>query len=469
MANVIFGEPRFVPPKEDDKDRNDVYMGVFFDGTSNNRENIEGRRKNPNLKNTYASKKDGSNTSYGNDNSNVDRLEKAYPKNKEKHYYSIYVEGIGTKNPDKNPDGTLDYYGDFTRGQGYGTGETGLFEKVEKGCFDLVRKLKKENEKNISTLYVDVFGFSRGATAARIFVNELYKTKNPKDRDSYNLGYLGKAFKELDYKAKPYRIKIRFLGLYDTVSSYGNNVFDDVDADKVPLQIPTVGFTVHLTAEDEYRENFPLTNIASAEANSIELTLPGCHSDIGGGYKNREEEIVIITETGSKIEQEKKYLSEQGWFKSWELKELPALVPYYLKGTRTLSNKYSFVILHLMAEFGKRKYKIPWDYENFLNKENKYKVPSALDSIKKRIDEYAFNDKPKLKFYTNRQMESKRKKVWQSQKEADDFDLMVGDHNILIDLRNQYLHCSASMDGIGMEPQMDSGSNIVRERKKISG
>ncbi|MEL1255774.1 DUF2235 domain-containing protein [Flavobacterium sp. DGU38] len=465
MSNIIFGKPRFEPPKEDNKERNDVYLGVFFDGTSNNRENIEGRRKNPELKNTSASNKDGSNTSYGNDHSNVDRLEKAYPKNKGNHYYSVYVEGIGTKNPDKNDDGTLDYYGDFTRGQGYGTGETGLFEKVEKGCQDIVRKLKKEKEKNISTLYVDIFGFSRGATAARIFVNELYKVKNPRDKDSYNLGNLGKAFKELSYKVKPYRVKIRFLGLYDTVSSYGSNVFDDIDTDKVPLQIPIVGFTVHLTAEDEYRENFPLTNIASAGANSIELTLPGCHSDIGGGYKNGEE-IVILTESAPIIEAEKKHVLEQGWFLPDQLKERPPLVPYYLKGTRTLSNKYSFVILHLMAEFGKRKYKIPWKYK-ILNED--YKIPKELNKVKERIDEYAFEGKPKMKFYTKKQIELKRKKEWKNQQEINDFNTMVTDYYLLPGLRNKYLHCSASMDGIGMEPQMDNLSNIIRKRKKISG
>ncbi|WP_163411394.1 T6SS phospholipase effector Tle1-like catalytic domain-containing protein [Flavobacterium ajazii] len=465
MSNILFGKPRFVPPKEDNKERNDVYLGVFFDGTSNNRENIEGRRKDPELKNTSVSSNDGSNTSYGNDHSNVDRLEKAYPKNKGNHYYSVYVEGIGTKNPDKNEDGTLDYYGDFTRGQGYGTGETGLFEKVEKGCQDIVKKLQEKKELNISTLYVDVFGFSRGATAARIFVNELYKVKNPKDKDTYNLGDLGKAFKELGYKVKPYRIKIRFLGLYDTVSSYGSNVFDDIDADKVPLQIPAVGFTVHLTAEDEYRENFPLTNIASAGANSVELTLPGCHSDIGGGYKDGEE-IVILTESAPIIEAEKKHVLEQGWFLPDQLKERPPLVPYYLKGTRTLSNKYSFVILHLMAEFGKRKYKIPWKYK-ILNED--YKIPKELNKVKERIDAYAFEGKPKMKFYTKKQIESKRKKEWKNQQEIDDFNTIVADYYLLPGLRNKYLHCSASMDGIGMEPQMDNLSNIIRKRKKISG
>ncbi|WP_281234445.1 T6SS phospholipase effector Tle1-like catalytic domain-containing protein [Flavobacterium gelatinilyticum] len=465
MSNVIFGEPRFVPPKKDNKEVNDVYMGVFFDGTSNNRQNIEGRRKDPELKNSYASNKDGSNTSYGNDNTNVDRLEKAYPKDNASHYYSVYVEGIGTKNPEKNDDGTLDYYGDFTRGQGYGTGETGLFEKVEKGCFDITRKLKKENEINIGTLYLDVFGFSRGATAARIFVNELYKKKVATDKKSYNLGYLGKAFEKLSYTVKPHRIKIRLLGIYDTVSSYGSDVFDDISKDKVPLKIPTVGFTVHLTAEDEFRKNFPLTTIASASSNSIELTLPGCHSDIGGGYKSGTE-TVILTETGSKIAEEKKYLLEQGWFKPEQLKELPSITPYYLEGTRFLSNKYSLVILHLMAEFGKRKFKIPWKYK-ILNKD--YVIPDKLKKVKERIDAYAFGNKPKLKFYTSKQIELKRKKEWKNQKEIDDFNTMVADYYLLPDLRKKYLHCSANMDGIGMEPQMDNASNIIRKRKTISG
>jgi len=469
MSNIIFGEPRFVPPKEDDKETNDVYIGVFFDGTSNNRKNIEGRRKDPTLKNTYISDNDGSNTSYGNDHTNVDKLQKAYPKIKEKHYYSIYIEGIGTKNPEEKKDGSLSYYGDFTRGQGYGTGETGLFEKVEKGCQDIVKLLKKENEKNISTLYIDVFGFSRGAAAARIFANELYKVKNPKNKDSYNLGYLGKAFKELNYKIKPRRIKIRFLGLYDTVSSYGSNVFDDIKKDKVPLLIPTVGFTVHLTAEDEHRKKFPLTNIASAGTNSIELTLPGVHSDIGGGYKNLTNdlkdkgEIVILTETYSTIEAEKQRALEHGWYDKDQLQEHSK----YLKGTRkNLSNEYSLIILHLMAEFGKRKYKIPWDYENILNKD--YKIPLALQYIKKRLDGYAFECKPKMTFFTKKELEEKEKRLRNNANT--EFDLQAQDHKMLMNLRKNYLHCSASMDGAGMEPNKKHNLiDIDWNRKIIQG
>lgn len=468
MANVHFGKPRFVLPLEDDQEANDVYMGVFFDGTSNNRENIEGRRKDPSLKNSYISDNDGSNTSYGNDNTNVDRLEKAYLKDKEKHYYSVYVEGIGTKNPKKNKDGTIDYYGDFTRGQGYGEGETGLFEKVEKGCFDIVEKLIYEKEKRISTFYLDVFGFSRGAAAARIFVNELNKNKTAGKKNNYKWGHLGKAFKELDYKTEPQRITVRFLGIFDTVSSYGSNVFDDVEKDKVPLTISDeVGFTVHLTAEDEHRIKFPLTTIESAGENSIELTLPGSHSDIGGGYKSGPE-TVILTETGSKIEAEKKYVLEQGWFFPHELKELPSISPYYLEGNRKyISNKYSFVILHLMAEFGNRKYEIPWKYETELN--HHYKIPKELNKIKSRIDEYAFEKKSKLQYYTKNEIEAKRKKTWHNNEEINAFNALIGEHNILVDLRNKYLHCSANMDGIGMEPTQDIQSNIIWKRTTIKG
>jgi hypothetical protein len=453
MANVVFGEPRFVVPKEDDKERNDVTIGVFFDGTSNNRENIEGRRKDPSLKTGIG------NVSFGNDNTNVDKLQKAYPN--DPHYFSIYVEGIGTKNPDKNEDGSLSYYGDFTRGQARGSGETGLFEKVEKGCFDIVRKLTKENEINISTLYIDTFGFSRGAAAARIFVNELYKVRNPKDDDSYNLGYLGKAFKELDYKTKPIRIKIRFLGLYDTVSSYGGNVFDDITGDKVQLQIPAVGFTVHLTAEDEHREMFPLTNIASASP-SKELSLPGVHSDIGGGYKNGEWEQVVLSESSKMLKSEKQKMLEQGWFKGSQMTEHM----FHLMGNRaSISNEYSLVILHLMAEFGNRKYKIPWKYKKVLNKD--YKIPPVLDTIKERIDEYAFDNKSKIIFFSKKELEEKENRLGNSQAEIDKFELQVEDHKMLMWLRNEYLHCSASMDGVGMEPRMThpvmDGSEEYRE------
>lgn len=98
--------------------------------------------------------------------------------------------------------------------------------------------------------------------------------------------------------------------MYDTVSSYDGDVFDDITVDKVPLHIPTVGFTVHLTAEDEHRKKFPLTNIASAGSESKELTLPGVHSDIGGGYNNGDWEQVILSESSQMLKKEKQKMLE---------------------------------------------------------------------------------------------------------------------------------------------------------------
>jgi len=135
--------------------------------------------------------------------------------------------------------------------------------------------------------------------------------------------------------------------------------------------------------------------------------------------------------------------------------------------SRIVNPRYrGLVILHLMAEFGARQYKIPWKYKIL---EKDYKIPKDLNKVKERIDTYAFEGKSKLKFYTNKQIEAKRKNTWQSQKELDDFNTMVADHNILLELRNQYLHCSASMDGVGMEHIQDNQSNIIWKRKIIAG
>ena len=123
-----------------------------------------------------------------------------------------------------------------------------------------------------------------------------------------------------------------------------------------------------------------------------------------------------------------------------------------------------------MTEFGKRKYKIPWKYKEELDlyhkipKEHKY-----LEDVKDRIYTYAFEGKSKLKLYTHKEIETQRKTIWKNQKGMDDFNTLVNDYDMLPKLRNRYLHCSASMHGIGMEPNQDNQSNIVWKRKIISG
>ncbi len=473
-TNVSFGDYTPPPPP---KDSVELIIGVFFDGTNNNRYNIEGRRKNKNLKNSTVSNTDGSGTSFGNDHSNVDRLQTIYPN--QVLNFSIYVEGIGTKNPEKKKDGTYSYYGDFTRGQGYGTGETGLKEKVRKGATDLFEALKEfktTNKKEIKSLTLDLFGFSRGATAARMFANEIWKYNQRKD------DVVLQELKQSKLKKIPKKINLRFIGIYDTVSSFNESnfssdtVFDDQVKNKLLLKLNgSLGYVAHLTAENEYREMFPLTNCKSMSS-GIELTLPGCHSDIGGGYNhNDKEEVVIEGSYSTYVKQDRDRMVAEGWYTVEEMKWSTGSTR--VKGKRSgISNQYSYVVLHLMTEIGERKYKIPWD-KNKMSKNYSFQNNDYLLRTKKRLWAYAFEGKSRPKYYTaealNQQkkiIEQKRAKNQLTQKEVDDYNQKAGDHNLLRTLRKGFLHFSASMDGIGMEPRRYAKTDIMEENRfKIDG
>jgi hypothetical protein len=84
-------------------------------------------------------------------------------------------------------------------------------------------------------------------------------------------------------------IAIRFVGLFDSVSSYG--LFFDNDVDDLGLTaINKARKVVHFSAADEYRKNFALTNIVSTGFKGVALSLPGVHSDVGGSYNKIEYE-----------------------------------------------------------------------------------------------------------------------------------------------------------------------------------
>lgn len=132
----------------------------------------------------------------------------------------------------------------------------------------------KNKNSFVEKIIIDVFGFSRGAAAARHFVSLLNaKTRPLKER-------LGTPQAE---------IIIKFVGLFDTVSSYGLRSSDNVKALGLALEcVPKK--VVHLTAGNEYRAHFSLTDITSSLGAGYELTLPGVHSNIGGSYAATEQE-----------------------------------------------------------------------------------------------------------------------------------------------------------------------------------
>ena len=102
----------------------DITIGIFFDGTLNNKTNTDERKNNTDAHKKHGGK-DTDNTSYNNDWSNVARMWDNYDKN-----FGIYIEGIGTQ----------DKEGDATLGYAFGTGETGIRSKVRKGCEEIVKR-----------------------------------------------------------------------------------------------------------------------------------------------------------------------------------------------------------------------------------------------------------------------------------------------------------------------------------------
>jgi hypothetical protein len=126
-------------------------------------------------------------------------------------------------------------------------------------------------DNNPTTLFfaLDVVGFSRGATTASDFINKI-------DNENYwNLGIL-----------------TRSALLFDPVGSYGAaGNSNDLGRN---FSLPTNIAVVQINAKDEKRDNFPLQSLSNSDGSLkgkhwTEITLPGVHSTIGGGYKEGEQ------------------------------------------------------------------------------------------------------------------------------------------------------------------------------------
>jgi hypothetical protein len=407
---ISFGEPEQYESNETLKGIK-VTASIFFDGTKNNRNNTFRRIDKDAKSNTSQESKTiykntkQSESSYENGYSNVAALSYMAILDKENRIVRRYVEGEGTEDDQK---------GD-TAGYAFGSGSTGIPAKVNKG-YELVKadinNVFKAKEEYVRTLTLNIFGFSRGAAAARSFMTT---TKN--------------KFKKDYPKAK---IVYRFVGLFDSVSSYEaagvwgalNYDFEN-DVEELGLRLDGMAEkVVHLTAGDEYRKNFALTTIASAIAAGVgyELQLPGAHSDIGGGYEEYEHiETRHIEEHVHSVED---WISE-GWYTEEQ-------IPYEDRrtvnciGTRKLKNSYQFVSLAIMIQFAKNN---GMTFESFdANKRNEaFKVIPELENIKNSLLDFAVSNDGAVSKVATLPSKSELKK-----------------------LRNKYLHISANAYSTGM-------------------
>ncbi|VWC64934.1 type VI secretion system protein [Burkholderia lata] len=145
--------------------------------------------------------------------------------------------------------------------------------------------------RSIKKVWVNVFGFSRGAASARVFVNRLINTWAPGGMIAGSIPF-----------------EVNFLGIFDTVASVGlpdtvTAAINLADLDghwawtaEGALNIPaSVKKCVHFFSIHEQRMSFPLDSIREKQAypvgvpRRIEVAYPGVHSDVGGGYAFNEE------------------------------------------------------------------------------------------------------------------------------------------------------------------------------------
>ncbi|WP_282036622.1 T6SS phospholipase effector Tle1-like catalytic domain-containing protein [Saccharicrinis aurantiacus] len=378
----------------DNSDEVEVRVSMFFDGTGNNMYNIDAHKEND--KRIKGDEYDSSkawagrlnvifNDSFKSEYSNVARLFTNYEK-KESSAQIVtaeYVEGIGTKK----------HLPDRYVSQGIGSYTRGITDKVTDGCNQVADKINNLiGFSIIKSLTFDVFGFSRGAAAARQFIYEINKPAITKmvqtgPRSFHEVatparGDLGKAFEEkgIVYNGE---IKVQFAGLFDTVPSYkgmSKIVMDEVTKAQDVL---------HLTALDERRANFSLVNIAS-KGLQYEKELPGVHSDVGGGYLPEEEEdkkVFYQTRLRS-AEKEIEYLLEDSWYKDRSCLRIDkSSMGTYLIGKKLVNYHYSFIPLQIMR---KKAVEEPNEIKFMVDLKTKYAPPEDLEVTHKRLEDYVF-------------------------------------------------------------------------------
>ncbi|ASE62318.1 DUF2235 domain-containing protein [Chryseobacterium indologenes] len=481
MSNVVFGN---YTPENIEDDSIDAVLGVFFDGTLNNKANTKERENNTEVYKKYGiktwSKKlisEKKDTSYDNGWSNVARMSEACNAD-----YGIYIEGIGTD----------DRKDDENSGFAFGSGDTGIRGKVRKGCEETVKRLKEKlgNKKKVAVLTLDVFGFSRGAAAARNFVYEINKRKYAANKKTYTKrkvsvtfysdddgkevpitqlpprGHLGLKLMEAGITVE--RIVVRFLGIYDTVSSYHPGVsakpnFSN-DVEELHLDdITSAKKIVHFIATDEHRENFDLTNVAyDTDAKGKkqvpvfygeEKTFPGVHSDIGGSYLS-ETEWVREIETDWTDKRDLKPLEDrlvaEGWYNRNQLSYIGGNAYFALKGVRDLLHTYSYIPLTFMTEKANTA-KCEQISMTKIKKTYDFSKDTLLVRVEKKLRGYVFKNGKPYDFKWVADLDKK----YNHNKTHPDYIRELAEQKDLRDLRNKYLHWSADRYAIGMDPRSD--------------
>jgi len=286
-----------------------VNVGIFFDGTGNNRLadyiGIVAKEQVQAMKSGSVPKAPTSFPNNERKHSNVVRLFHTHRDDPSEGFYRFYIPGVGTPFAEIGDEGG-------SMGSAFGAGGEArilwAFTRLLNATYNYVQKdwmlsdseskeftnsdasIKKWQDKlqaalrgkkpQITQINLSVFGFSRGAAEARAFTNWLFDACTPHDG-----GWL--------FAGIP--LRVFFLGIFDTVAAVGPGNTTGNDTAKGHwswggrMEIhPAIEQCVHFIAAHEVRGSFSLDSVrirGSYPPNAKEVMYPGSHSDVGGGYK----------------------------------------------------------------------------------------------------------------------------------------------------------------------------------------
>jgi serine phosphatase RsbU (regulator of sigma subunit) len=147
---------------------------------------------------------------------------------------------------------------------------TGMQQRIDSAYANLVDQINSIKSSNPhAEIVLNLTGYSRGAAAARAFVNQLEARGIPVQSSGRGDG---------TYGAHHEQPRVGVMVLFDTVQMTVDRSLD--------LSIsPRAENVLHLTSRDERRSTHPLTRAvdpAHPDSRITELELPGDHGDIGG-------------------------------------------------------------------------------------------------------------------------------------------------------------------------------------------
>lgn len=477
------------PLRTDDKRPKKIRISIFYDGTNNNRDNIEEREKNSEIYEKYR-KADGT-SSYDNGRTNIAIMEPHVIGKKEAYKpeydlaYKFYIAGQGPVSRGKDQ---------ILRGVAMAVGVTGVPNRAEEGINKAVEFISSEkealldyNEHYIEKLTIDVFGFSRGAATARYAIHVIHEGRmtgvdEHTGKIIYEWNPLFQRLNDLKYEITKADVEVQFAGLYDTVLSYiGSQKLPKWMANNILEQqaVARAKKSLHLAAAEEHRNDFPLHMIKSAGSKGNEYYLPGVHSDVGGSYNKADElklkddkisekdkvymlpsdeDMVINDGDPITVRQDRDDLIAQGWYKENEIKvhdvgwddNFNVNRSILAVSRQNISSAYSNIPLKIMAKAA-REEKLKIDTELELRANKILESDTDLQKLEGIIEKYIGTHKDKNTSTPEHWLTPEDKEV---------------DTLLKTKIRNRHFHFSASKMSIGYKPRFEYDNAAKKKVRK---